>query len=94
MKAKDWDEIRDQALSGELSPSDALRQLFGYSRPARNDCGYPDRYDFEDTSRMHGWGPEEGEGPCDYPNSRCTWLVEGRCPFYTVAGGTLKRKET
>lgn len=31
---------------------------------------------------MHGWGPEEGEGPCDYPSARCPLLCEGRCPFY------------
>ncbi len=69
MKAKDWDDLRDQALSGQVSPSEALRQLFGYPAPGRNDCGYPYRYDFEDAARMHGWGVE-GEGPCDYPSRR------------------------
>lgn len=59
-----------------------LRHLFGYPQPTRNDCGSPVRFELEDTSRMHGWGPEEGEGPCDYPSARCPLLREGRCPFY------------
>jgi hypothetical protein len=89
MKANDWGGFRDQVLSGRVSPGEALRQLFGYPAPARNDCGYPFRFDFEDAARMHGWGVE-GEGPCDYPSQRCSFLAEGRCPFYTLPseGGT------
>lgn len=60
MKAKDWDDLRDQVLSGQVSPSDALRRLFGYPPPARNDCGY---------------------------------LAEGKCPFYELVSGYVKRKE-
>ena len=47
--------------------TDMLRELFGTSAPSRNDCGFEGRYDLEDTSRMGGWGPAEGEGLCDYP---------------------------
>ncbi len=47
--------------------SDFLHGLAGIPKPARNDCGYPGRYEYEDTSRMFGWGPEEGGGLCDYP---------------------------
>lgn len=79
--------------TGQLSADDFLRHLFGYSRPRRNDCGCPRRPDFEDTSRMHGWGPEEGEGPCDYPSFRCEWLADGRCPFFEVVDGRVQRRE-
>ena len=57
-----------------------LRSLFGYSVPIRNDCGYPDRYNHEDSSRMHGWGIE-GANACDYPDG-CEWFEGGQCPFY------------
>lgn len=63
-----------------------LRALFGRPRPARNDCGFAGRFEYEDTSRMFGWGPEEGEGPCDYPEY-CPYLREHReCRFFTLAG--------
>lgn len=69
-----------------FSPDRFLRQLFGYPPPQRNDCGYARRFDYEDTSRMHGWGPEEGEGPCDYPEF-CPHLREnGQCPFFLLVG--------
>ena len=86
----EWDDLKRQVLSGELTPSEALRTMFGYPQPTRNDCGYPGRYDHEDASRMHGWGVE-GEGPCDYPDG-CPWLEDGRCPFYTVERGRLERR--
>lgn len=89
------DHVIDQVRAGQLSADEFLRRLFGYSKPDRNDCGYPRRFDFEDTSRMFGWGPEEGEGPCDYPSLRCEWLADGRCPFYEVVDGTIQhRRET
>jgi len=47
--------------------TDILRNLFSVPTPTRNDCGYEGRYDLEDTTRMCGQGPAEGEGPCDYP---------------------------
>jgi len=64
----------------EMNCGRFLRGLFGYSAPTRNDCGYPDRYNHEDTSRMHGWGIE-GEGACDYPDG-CEFFENGKCPFY------------
>jgi hypothetical protein len=63
--------------------SDFLHELAGVPSPARNDCGYIGRYEYEDTSRMFGWGPEEGEGVCDYPDLCPMW---GRCPL-EVKGG-------
>ena len=58
--------------------SEFLHELMGIPMPLRNDCGYPARYECEDGSRMHGWGPEEGEGMCDYPNLCPIWE---RCPL-------------
>ena len=59
---------------------DSLLRIFESKElPARNDCGFPGRYDFEDTSRMHGWGVE-GEGKCDYPEY-CPLHQEGICPL-------------
>ncbi|RJS72261.1 hypothetical protein CW696_03210 [ANME-2 cluster archaeon] len=57
-----------------------LRAICGYGTPTRNDCGYPDRYNHEDSSRMHGWGVE-GKGACDYPDG-CEMFENGECPFY------------
>jgi hypothetical protein len=66
--------------SPEHNPCDALlRRLTGAQEPSRNDCGYPGRWECEDTSRMFGWGVE-GAGTCDYPNL-CAWHREGRCPL-------------
>jgi len=65
------------------NPCDSiLRSITGTDKPTRNDCGYPGRYECEDTSRMFGWGVE-GEGPCDYPDA-CSWFREGRCPLRKV----------
>lgn len=69
------------------SPDEFLRNLFGYSKPGRNDCGYSGRYDLEDTSRMHGWGPAEGEGACDYPAS-CP--QRNGCNFYRKEGEEIE----
>lgn len=75
-------EMLNKIMRGEMTPSEALWNLLGRRVPARNDCGFPGRYDLEDTSRMFGWGPEEGEGPCDYP-AFCPFLRErGACPFF------------
>jgi len=60
------------------SCSDFLHELAGIPKPARNDCGYIGRYEYEDTSRMFGRGPEEGEGVCDYPE--CC-LNKETCPL-------------
>ncbi len=65
-----------------------LRNLTGRPVPTRNDCGYPGRFEHEDTSRMHGWA-EEGTGMCDYP-SGCAWFREGKCPLQR--GDTGKRE--
>lgn len=62
------------------NPYDAfMRALARKQVPKRNDCGYPGRYEHEDTARMFGWGVE-GKGLCDYPKW-CPWFREGRCPF-------------
>lgn len=66
----------------------ALWHLFGRPAPARNDCGSPVRYEHEDWSRSLGWGPEPGEGACDYPSPLCPLLVEGRCPFWQQKGAS------
>lgn len=68
------------------NPNDAfIRRLLGKPAPTRNDCGYPGRFEFEDTSRMFGWGVE-GEGMCDYPQS-CPWYKEGKCPLQNERRG-------
>jgi len=67
-------------------PDSFLRAMFGYDKPTRNDCGYPDRYNHEDTSRMHGWAIE-GEGACDYPMG-CIWYEDGVCQFHKHEGST------
>ena len=63
-----------------MSPDQFLRLLFGLPPPQRNDCGYEHRFEHEDTSRMLGRGPAEGEGLCDYP-SYCPLWRAGRCPL-------------
>lgn len=69
----------------EDNPYDSLlRRLTGRAEPTKNDCGYPGRYECEDTSRMLGWGVE-GEGPCDYPG-HCFWYREGKCPLIEREG--------
>lgn len=57
-----------------------LHEIFSYTKPIYNDCGYPDRYKHEDFCRMHGYGIE-GKDACDYPNG-CTWFENDKCPFY------------
>jgi len=63
----------------DVKPSEFLRHLAGIPAPQKNDCGYHLRYEHEDTSRMFGWGPEEGEGLCDYPE-HCP--LRGTCPLW------------
>ncbi|MBX6770899.1 MAG: hypothetical protein IRY83_04185 [Chloroflexi bacterium] len=66
-----------------MRPNEFLHRLAGIPLARRNDCGYEARYEYEDTSRMFGWGPEEGEGMCDYPDL-CPLMRAGQCP---LAGG-------
>lgn len=62
----------------QANPFDALlRALLNKEAPSRNDCGYPGRFEFEDSARLSGW-KEEGAGLCDYPE-RCPVYEE--CPF-------------
>jgi hypothetical protein len=73
--------------SRDDNPHDSLmRALAGIPAPARNDCGYPGRFEYEDTSRMFGWGVE-GEGMCDYP-AGCPWYREGKCPLNQKGEGS------
>lgn len=57
-----------------------LRILEGKPKPTRNDCNYPERFEHEDNARMHGWGQQEGEGICDYPDG-CSQYKDGLCPL-------------
>lgn len=63
----------------QANPFDAfVRAKAGLGVPARNDCGYPSRFEYEDNARLFGWGTE-GEGLCDYPQA-CPAYRGGKCP--------------
>jgi len=57
----------------------------------RNDCGYEERFKYEDTSRIFGWSIE-GEGMCDYPGY-CPRFQEGKCPFQLEKRERIKWQE-
>lgn len=72
-----------------FTPYEFLCELFGYPVPTTNDCGYAGRYEHEDVSRLHGYGPRPGEGPCDYPGFCPVLLKQGSCPFYTLVDSKI-----